>query len=143
VFLLVEETRELSLESLDYVFKFRKTQFMRYQLVDYIPWVIRRYIVRQRPEPEKPARKLLHFACPWQCGAGILSCRFQSPLPSVMTYNATIPTLKSLLIRLVVYGANTAGHVDLEIVNNFNLARAASIRSSDSGHTLASEDPAR
>ncbi|KAI2628465.1 hypothetical protein GGR54DRAFT_345421 [Hypoxylon sp. NC1633] len=46
VFLLVEETKRRSLEDLDLVFAVRKRDFVRYQLVSYLPWFFRRYILR-------------------------------------------------------------------------------------------------
>ncbi|KAH9899093.1 sugar transporter-domain-containing protein [Xylariomycetidae sp. FL2044] len=54
VFLLVEETKELSLESLDIIFGYPKTKFVRYHVREYLPWLYRRYILRVRPTPERP-----------------------------------------------------------------------------------------
>jgi hypothetical protein len=59
VILLVEETKELSLESLDIIFNFPKTQFVRYQIKEYLPWFFKRYILRTRPEPVRPTLNVI------------------------------------------------------------------------------------
>ncbi|KAI1816571.1 hypothetical protein GGS20DRAFT_575433 [Poronia punctata] len=53
VFLLVEETKGLSLEDLDSIFNVHKSRFVRYQVFRYLPWLFRRYILGRdvdRPE---------------------------------------------------------------------------------------------
>lgn len=53
VFLLVEETKRRSLEDLDLVFAVSKRRFMSFNLQQYGPWWIHRYIFRRRiPKPE-------------------------------------------------------------------------------------------
>ncbi|KAI0453774.1 sugar transporter-domain-containing protein [Xylaria acuta] len=53
VFLLVEETKLRSLEDLDGIFDVKKSRFTRYQVVEYLPWFFRRYVLgRQVPRPE-------------------------------------------------------------------------------------------
>ncbi|KAI0467515.1 sugar transporter-domain-containing protein [Xylaria cf. heliscus] len=53
VFLLVEETKRRSLEDLDGIFTVRKSRFTRYQVMEYLPWFFRRYVLgRQVPRPE-------------------------------------------------------------------------------------------
>ncbi|KAK4074068.1 hypothetical protein Trihar35433_3542 [Trichoderma harzianum] len=53
VFLLVEETKRRTLEELDHIFAVSKRKFMRYQLFEYLPWLIQRYILGSpKPRPE-------------------------------------------------------------------------------------------
>ncbi|KAI0420769.1 sugar transporter-domain-containing protein [Xylaria grammica] len=53
VFLLVEETKRRSLEDLNAIFAVRKTRFTRYQVMEYLPWFFRHYILgRDVPRPE-------------------------------------------------------------------------------------------
>ncbi|KAL6813857.1 MFS general substrate transporter [Trichoderma sp. SZMC 28015] len=53
VFLLVEETKRRTLEELDHIFAVSKRKFMRYQLFEYLPWLIERYILGSpKPRPE-------------------------------------------------------------------------------------------
>ncbi|KAI1273948.1 sugar transporter-domain-containing protein [Xylaria sp. FL0933] len=53
VFLLVEETKRRSLEDLNAIFAVRKTRFVRYQVMQYLPWFFRRYLFRRVvPRPE-------------------------------------------------------------------------------------------
>ncbi|KAI0378902.1 hypothetical protein F5Y04DRAFT_136548 [Hypomontagnella monticulosa] len=54
VFLLVEETKRRSLEDLDLVFAFRKRDFVRHQLVEYVPWFFRYYVLGRHDE-ERPS----------------------------------------------------------------------------------------
>ncbi|KAK9414185.1 hypothetical protein SUNI508_02284 [Seiridium unicorne] len=44
VFLVVEETKQKSLEGLDFVSGVPKRDFMRFQIFKYLPWVFRRYL---------------------------------------------------------------------------------------------------
>lgn len=44
VFLFVEETRLVSLEDLDFVYAVPKSTFTRFQVFDYLPWLMRRYV---------------------------------------------------------------------------------------------------
>ncbi|KAK2590741.1 hypothetical protein QQS21_011573 [Conoideocrella luteorostrata] len=53
VFLLVEETKQRSLEELDHIFAVSKRKFIRFQTTSYVPWAVRRYIfgsLKERPE---------------------------------------------------------------------------------------------
>ncbi|EHK43777.1 hypothetical protein TRIATDRAFT_86874 [Trichoderma atroviride IMI 206040] len=53
VFLLVEETKRRTLEELDHIFAVSKRKFMRYQLLDNLPWLIRcRLFGGKQPKPE-------------------------------------------------------------------------------------------
>lgn len=53
VFLLVEETKRRTLEELDHIFAVSKKKFMRFQLFDHLPWLIRRRLFgSKQPEPE-------------------------------------------------------------------------------------------
>jgi hypothetical protein len=53
VFLLVEETKRRTLEELDHIFAVSKKKFMRYQLFDHLPWLIRcRIFGSKQPKPE-------------------------------------------------------------------------------------------
>ncbi|KAI0528494.1 hypothetical protein GGR58DRAFT_526120 [Xylaria digitata] len=53
VFLLVEETKRRSLEDLNAIFAVKKSRFMRYQVMEYLPWFCQRYILgRDIPRPE-------------------------------------------------------------------------------------------
>lgn len=53
VFLLVEETKRRSLEDLDLVFAVSKRKFISFNVQEYAPWWIGRYIFGQRrPQPE-------------------------------------------------------------------------------------------
>jgi hypothetical protein len=53
VFLLVEETKRRTLEELDHIFAVSKRKFMRYQLFDNLPWLIRcRLFGKKQPKPE-------------------------------------------------------------------------------------------
>ncbi|KAI3332786.1 general substrate transporter [Ustulina deusta] len=49
VYLLVEETKELSLEHLSYVLNKSKRKFVRYQIA-YVNWFVRRYLMGNRDE---------------------------------------------------------------------------------------------
>jgi len=48
VFLFVPETRMKTLDELDHVFSISTRRFMRYQLMEYIPWWTRWYVLRRR-----------------------------------------------------------------------------------------------
>ncbi|OPB36848.1 hypothetical protein A0O28_0059280 [Trichoderma guizhouense] len=53
VFLLVEETKRRTLEELDHIFAVSKRKFMRFQVFEYLPWLIQRYILGSpKPRPE-------------------------------------------------------------------------------------------
>ncbi|KXJ89738.1 and other transporter-domain-containing protein [Microdochium bolleyi] len=54
VFLLVEETKRRSLESLDQVFAVPKSKFVRFQVQQQLPWFVRRYVLR-RKDLKKPS----------------------------------------------------------------------------------------
>ncbi|KAK6846372.1 hypothetical protein PG987_001560 [Apiospora arundinis] len=57
VFLFVPETRQKRLDELDDVFSVRTRAFARYQVGEYLPWWLRRYVMRQDIEEPKP----LHY----------------------------------------------------------------------------------
>jgi hypothetical protein len=44
VFLFVEETKQVSLEDLDFVYGVRKKDFMHFQVYENLPWAIRKYL---------------------------------------------------------------------------------------------------
>ena len=53
IFLLVEETKRRSLEELDHVFAVSKCEFMRFQVFEYLPWLVNRFLLgRRRKQPE-------------------------------------------------------------------------------------------
>ncbi|XP_044717245.1 sugar transporter domain-containing protein [Hirsutella rhossiliensis] len=53
VFLFVEETKRRSLEELDHIFAVSKRKFMRFQITEHLPWLMRRYLFgAQYPRPE-------------------------------------------------------------------------------------------
>jgi hypothetical protein len=53
VFLFVEETKRRTLEELDHIFAVSKKKFMRFQLFEYLPWLIRYHLFGSpRPRPE-------------------------------------------------------------------------------------------
>lgn len=53
VFLLVEETKRRTLEDLDHIFAVSKRKFMRFQVFEYLPWLLQRYILgNPKPRPE-------------------------------------------------------------------------------------------
>jgi hypothetical protein len=54
VFLIVEETKRLSLEELDLVYNRPKQDFVRYQLREMVPYVTRRYVLFQRGAEKPP-----------------------------------------------------------------------------------------
>ena len=62
IVLLVEETKERSLESLDVIFRFPKSQFVSWQVRQYLPWFFKRYIFRERPKPERPEIDFFGFS---------------------------------------------------------------------------------
>lgn len=52
VFLLLEETKRRSLEDLDYIFAVSKRRFMRFQVVEILPWFLRRHaLLKDEPKP--------------------------------------------------------------------------------------------
>ncbi|KAH8895597.1 hexose transporter [Thozetella sp. PMI_491] len=44
IFLFVEETKQVSLEDLDFVYGVRKRDFMRFQVYENLPWVFKQYL---------------------------------------------------------------------------------------------------
>lgn len=53
VFFLVEETKQHSLEELDLIFEVPKSKFIRFQLLEYLPWWLSRYVLGERyPKPK-------------------------------------------------------------------------------------------
>lgn len=53
MFVLVEETKQRSLEELDHIFAVPKLKFIRFQFFKYLPWWLNRYVlgVTYYPEP--------------------------------------------------------------------------------------------
>ena len=62
IILLVEETKERSLESLDVIFGYPKTQFVGWQVRQNLPWFFKRYVLRERPKPERPEIDFFGFS---------------------------------------------------------------------------------
>ena len=54
VFLFLPETRLKSLEELDDVFSIPTRTFVKYQLTEYLPWFVKRYILRQKEAELRP-----------------------------------------------------------------------------------------
>ncbi|KAF9880292.1 hypothetical protein CkaCkLH20_02246 [Colletotrichum karsti] len=54
VFLIVEETKQISLEELSLIYAVPKTKFMTYQLTKYLPYLWKRYITRSWGDREPP-----------------------------------------------------------------------------------------
>jgi hypothetical protein len=54
VFLFVPETRLKTLQELDEVFSVPTRRFVRYQVTEYLPWWVRRYVLRQKKIELKP-----------------------------------------------------------------------------------------
>ncbi|KAK7993001.1 hypothetical protein PG988_001795 [Apiospora saccharicola] len=61
VFLFVPETRLKGLDELDDVFSIRTRVFARYQLGEYLPWWLRRYVLRQDVEEPKPLHSEVEY----------------------------------------------------------------------------------
>ena len=61
IFFWVPETKQRTLEELDYIFAVPTRVHMHYQLTKALPWWIKRYIFRQNVELE-PLYKLDHLA---------------------------------------------------------------------------------
>lgn len=51
IFVAMPETKQKSLEELDYVFSVPNREFARYQVTRVLPWWTRRYIMRQESGP--------------------------------------------------------------------------------------------
>ena len=66
IFLWVPETKQRTLEELDYVFAVKTSQFTRYQTTKALPWWFRRYVLFQRGATLEP---LYNFDMP-DAGAG-------------------------------------------------------------------------
>lgn len=61
IFLWVPETKQRTLEELDYIFGVPTRMHMRYQMFQVLPWWINRYIFRRNVHLE-PLYKLDHLA---------------------------------------------------------------------------------
>lgn len=61
IFLWVPETKQRTLEELDYIFAVPTRVHMHYQVTKVLPWWFRKYIFRQNVELE-PLYKLDHLA---------------------------------------------------------------------------------
>ncbi|RAH45040.1 galactose-proton symport [Aspergillus brunneoviolaceus CBS 621.78] len=62
IFFWVPETKQRTLEELDYIFGVPTAMHMRYQLFQVLPWWINRYIFRRRGAHLEPLYKLDHLA---------------------------------------------------------------------------------
>lgn len=58
IFLFVPETKQRTLEELDYVFAVPTRTFINYQLKDWLPWFIKRYVLLDNNAKLEP---LYHF----------------------------------------------------------------------------------
>ena len=54
VFLFVPETKQKTLDELDGVFSVSTRSFVKYQMTEYLPWFVKRYILRQKEAELKP-----------------------------------------------------------------------------------------
>jgi MFS family permease len=54
IFLLLPETRLKTLDELDDVFSISTRAFVRYQVTEYLPWFMRRYLLRQKQADVRP-----------------------------------------------------------------------------------------
>lgn len=61
VFLFVPETRQKGLDELDDVFSIRTRDFARFQVGEYLPWWLRRYVLRQDVEGPKPLHSEVEY----------------------------------------------------------------------------------
>jgi hypothetical protein len=59
VFLLVEETRRLTLEDLEMVYSVSKTRFIRFQLYEWLPYLVKRYVFRRKDILDLPRPQYL------------------------------------------------------------------------------------
>ncbi|KAL5334305.1 hypothetical protein BJX70DRAFT_405506 [Aspergillus crustosus] len=62
IILWVPETKQRTLEELDYIFAVPTRTFMRYQVFQAVPWWIRRYVLFQKDARLEPLYKLDHVA---------------------------------------------------------------------------------
>ncbi|RYO81805.1 hypothetical protein DL762_006930 [Monosporascus cannonballus] len=114
VIIFVEETKELSLESLDIIFSFPKTQFMRYQVKDYLPWFFKRYILRQRPEPERPALNVLGTSYPPDEESAEERASDAEPEPSISAIYLLAPVALGAQLRQVPnYGGSARSQAQM------------------------------
>lgn len=60
IFMWMPETKQRTLEELDYIFAVPTWKHMRYQVFEVLPWWFRRYILRQNVHLE-PLYKLDHI----------------------------------------------------------------------------------
>lgn len=63
IFCFVPETKQRTLEELDYIFAVPTRTFIRYQTTKALPWWFKRWILRSKPRPLEP---LYHFDDPVQ-----------------------------------------------------------------------------
>jgi hypothetical protein len=70
IFLFVPETKQRTLEELDYIFAVPTRVHMHYQVFKVLPWWIQRYILRKDVQLE-PLYKLDHLANSDEVAAGI------------------------------------------------------------------------
>ncbi|EQB48084.1 hypothetical protein CGLO_12709 [Colletotrichum gloeosporioides Cg-14] len=54
IFLVVEETKQISLEELSQIYAVPKWKFMQYQVKDNLPYLVKRYIMRTWKDREPP-----------------------------------------------------------------------------------------
>jgi len=65
IFLFVPETKQRTLEELDYVFAVPTRTFIKYQCTEFLPWALRHYVLRQKNVELRPLtihgyRELVH-----------------------------------------------------------------------------------
>ncbi|KAL2811300.1 hypothetical protein BJX63DRAFT_433454 [Aspergillus granulosus] len=60
IFFWVPETKQRTLEELDYIFAIQTRTFMRYQLFQALPWWIKRYVFFQKNARLEPLYKFDH-----------------------------------------------------------------------------------
>lgn len=63
IFCFVPETKQRTLEELDYIFAIPTATFIKYQTTKALPWWFKRWILRRNPGPLEP---LYHFDDPVQ-----------------------------------------------------------------------------
>lgn len=54
IFFWVPETKERTLEELDYIFAVPVSKFAKYQMVTALPWWFKRYVLFQKSATKKP-----------------------------------------------------------------------------------------
>lgn len=62
IFIWVPETKQRTLEELDYIFAVPTRKHVRYQVFEVLPWWIKRYIFLQKNAHLEPLYKFDHVA---------------------------------------------------------------------------------